>query len=774
MTTSRSRPSRARAAVTLFAMAVAIGTVIHIPSFTSILERGKRIGRMATASKGSKGPPSDLPRKNQWPEISWLVSYPDSGTKEFLRFVQDMSKTTTATNYGYVSDAKLTISVKPSKNIARSLNGPYRTTSYLPFPTKYILTDTHCYYHGGDDLPNMLGVGWYEFYMGCSTGNFYDAGIENTGRYNPGVVNKLVYMIRDPFENIIDRFYAERDGTTTDGDGVDGESVGYSSFAFEAAESRTVERMSDYSNARMSGGYSNARMSGGFSNARMSGGYSNARMSGGYSNARMAKTPPPTPSPTTAEPTASPTDHPRRAFVEWCNAHSRRTSSRGAGMFLAKHMPAVGAKVPCQAMFFQYVSWHNGVADLIGSLGWRIEHLALYFEDLTADVDGVRDSIFEFLELSTAGVPAGSFTHRHSHTGFFTEEELTAISSLIKVVASRDTWLTLERYLPYPKYQLDYKYVGERLAPETHGKWPDLAWLISFPHSGGTFTNLVMEKVTRQTVATNYAIEVGELYYEIPNPDFSSEGPYRRSPRPFPEQYVLTESHCAYCLFCNPKQKIEFGEFVQECSHTKKFEGTSAVGQIAHGNYDPKAVKKIVHLVRNPYNVLVGTFQFEHQKANNRPDTSFEYSYSPMGYRQWCYELDSKFSAVEAFPSRAIADLTEDIPCFGILFQMVQWHNNAVRLSKELGIPSLNVYYEDYLFDMEGNLNKMTNFLQLPRSENVDAMAFIEDPDQYTKMNYNNIYFTLKERNAVARFIAATADPDVYDMIRRYFPDDTM
>jgi hypothetical protein len=626
----------------------------------------------------------------------------------------------------------------------------------------------------------MLGVGWYEFYMGCSTGNFYDAGIENTGRYNPGVVNKLIYLIRDPFENIIDRFYAERDGTVTDGHGVDNESVGYSSFAFDAAQSRTVEHMSDYSNARMSGSYSNARMSGGYggySNARMSGGYSNARMSGGYSNARMAKmpkTPPPTPSPTTAAPSASPTDDPRGAFREWCDAHSRRTKGRGAGMFLAQHMPAVGAKVPCQAMFFQYVSWHNGVADLIGSLGWRIEHLGIYFEDLTANVEGVRESIFEFLELSTSGEPAGSFTHKHSHENFFTEQELTAISSLIKVVASRDTWLTLERYLPYPKYQQDYRYLGERLAPATHGKWPDLAWLISFPHSGGTFTNLVTEKVTRQTVATNYANEIGDLYYEIPNTDFSPGGPYRRSPRPFSEHYVLTESHCAYCLYCNPNNKINFDEFIQECSHTKKFEGESADGQIIHGNYDPKAVKKIVHLVRNPYNVLVGTFQFEHQKAKNKLDSTFEYSYSPMGYRQWCYDLDSKFSAVEAFPSRAIADMTEDIPCFGILFQMVQWHNNAVRLSKALGIPSITVFYEDYLFDMEGNLNKITNFLQLPRSENVDAMALIEDPDQYTKMNYNNIYFTRKERNAVAEFIAATADPEVFDLIRRYLPDDTM
>ena len=88
---------------------------------------------------------------------------------------------------------------------------------------------------------------------------------------------------------------------------------------------------------------------------------------------------------------------------------------------------------------------------------------------------------------------------------------------------------------------------------------PDIAWLMSFPNSGTSYTMRLVQAVSNTTAATNYAEEckqdnsghVATLYG-------SQSGPYLRQQvhdggMSLPKKYILTKTHCGgRCVHCIP------------------------------------------------------------------------------------------------------------------------------------------------------------------------------------------------------------------------------
>ena len=91
---------------------------------------------------------------------------------------------------------------------------------------------------------------------------------------------------------------------------------------------------------------------------------------------------------------------------------------------------------------------------------------------------------------------------------------------------------------------------------------PDIAWLMSFPNSGTSYTMRLVQAVSNTTAATNYAEEckqdrsgrVATLYG-------SPSGPYLRQQvhdggMSLPKKYILTKTHCGgRCVHCIPGEK---------------------------------------------------------------------------------------------------------------------------------------------------------------------------------------------------------------------------
>lgn len=88
---------------------------------------------------------------------------------------------------------------------------------------------------------------------------------------------------------------------------------------------------------------------------------------------------------------------------------------------------------------------------------------------------------------------------------------------------------------------------------------PDIAWLMSFPNSGTSYTMRLVQAVSNTTAATNYAEEckqdsAGRVATLFDSPS----GPYLRQQvldggMPLPKRYILTKTHCGgRCVHCIP------------------------------------------------------------------------------------------------------------------------------------------------------------------------------------------------------------------------------
>ena len=73
----------------------------------------------------------------------------------------------------------------------------------------------------------------------------------------------------------------------------------------------------------------------------------------------------------------------------------------------------------------------------------------------------------------------------------------------------------------------------------------EVAWLMSFPNSGTTYTNHLLQDYTRTTTATNYGQEQSTKHASIAIDPSSIDGPFFRYPSwSLPPRYILTKTHC--------------------------------------------------------------------------------------------------------------------------------------------------------------------------------------------------------------------------------------
>jgi len=165
------------------------------------------------------GAPDREGGSNPWPDVAWLLTYPNSGTGFTLLLTQVASGRSTGTNYGY----ELTnngISYLNNPEFSRSINGPFKM-SRRPLPSTYILTKTHCAGGHCDKCPpNEYVIDSQTFTKMCLTGhrnplsdekNAKEGGMAGDDiiqvRYAPQIVKKAVHLIRSPFDNVAARFH---------------------------------------------------------------------------------------------------------------------------------------------------------------------------------------------------------------------------------------------------------------------------------------------------------------------------------------------------------------------------------------------------------------------------------------------------------------------------------------------------------------------------------------------------------------------------------------
>lgn len=338
-----------------------------------------------------------------------------------------------------------------------------------------------------------------------------------------------------------------------------------------------------------------------------------------------------------------------------------------------------------------------------------------------------------------------------------------------------------------------------------------LAWLMSFPNSGTSFTMKLFRKISNHSVGTNYPLEA----HHSVNSSSSSSNHYQKEPLPiipgpaaslgpfwersFPHftmpmkeqnRFVLVKTHCGgKCIHCPPDEYVEtIWSFDEMCRfyhrHQYKNYSLSFYDDEAKKKkkkivppkaYSSEYVKKAVHLIRDPFNNVVSRFhhdyKVEYGLAKNKTLYEEKHNLTVRGFQQWCGEQDQKY-AKDVIRSRFIpADIINMMArtrCHGEFFRYVQWHNLAYELTHQLRpIPTLILHYEDYNpSTFHEKANSLLDFLGYPLvKENIESNndLFINGKDYHD-------FFSPRQKQNIWKFILKMATPDIQDLLERYNP----
>jgi hypothetical protein len=300
-----------------------------------------------------------------------------------------------------------------------------------------------------------------------------------------------------------------------------------------------------------------------------------------------------------------------------------------------------------------------------------------------------------------------------------------------------------------------------------HGTTPKIAWLMSFPNSGTSYTINLVQAASNMSMASNYGDEhSGNETYSFPVQD---GGPYWLDPEGIkPQDLVLTKTHCGgYCHSCRPRKSVETPHsFLMHCSRA---EGTIQVNattttMVKHVYDYEHDVDRAVHLIRDPLDNMVsryhlGVHRFE--KEGNHAKLQ-RYTYDAQGFRNFCGDTTYSYAEhTDSHIDQDVLEMVQDVPCHLDLFRYVQWHNLAFITTHDLlNISTHMVHYHEYSNHFESTLAGLMNFLDMP---NTGEVSEFEAGKSYRD------YFSSEQIAAMRNATLRLASPKTWEHLERYF-----
>jgi Sulfotransferase domain len=318
-----------------------------------------------------------------------------------------------------------------------------------------------------------------------------------------------------------------------------------------------------------------------------------------------------------------------------------------------------------------------------------------------------------------------------------------------------------------------------------HPESLEIAWLLSFPNSGTSYTLHLVKSVSQTNTATNYAkmraakkVRHGgsDPTESIPVFDNQPTGPFWSDPlnntsiinssTDKPTAFVLTKTHCgAPCEWCPPEKYAQMlHHFQRRCASTESItieqqEDGTAKRSVQKGVYPLDKVTRAVHLIRDPFDNIVSRFRYE--RSNNR--TATEYPANATGFRQYCFKLNQEFQAEHRrgrYIDQDIVQELEGVPCYADFLRYVEWHNMAFIIARDLELDTHVLHYEGYSSSFNETTAALLDFLQL--QERGEAPYF--EPFK----TYRS-YFTMEEQAVVRFALQQTALKETWRYLRKYF-----
>jgi hypothetical protein len=279
------------------------------------------------------------------------------------------------------------------------------------------------------------------------------------------------------------------------------------------------------------------------------------------------------------------------------------------------------------------------------------------------------------------------------------------------------------------------------------------------------------ERLTGYTTGTNYAADIRPNVPVVPS---FPEGPFVHAPSgPVPSR-VVSKTHCgAYCMDCGPDNyhNMTYEAFEKACrtcsvasaaavteADATAREALSSSSSPAYTTYDTP-IEKAIHLIRSPFDNLVGRMHLASRHRTKRGEAGFDDS--PAGYAEWCQYLDAKYESAEAH----LSDLDLELPCRAEWYRYVQWHNRAWEVTSRTFDSSSNVHYlhyENYSTRYDATVRSLLEFVRLEPAPHRDPLPFLSNKTYVD-------FFSPNDRERAKQYVQTHAHPQVWELLARYF-----
>jgi len=448
----------------------------------------------------------------------------------------------------------------------------------------------------------------------------------------------------------------------------------------------------------------------------------------------------------------------KEGFFDWCRYIDSAFKENRTGLYLLNgEERELFAGVPCASELWRYTQWHNLAIAMTNRLEVPVHYM--YYEDYGSDFNATVQGIAHFLGLKLKRPPE-IFVGGLSYSDYFDDDVASVMAQFVRKFASVECWHHLSRYLG--KWEKDNTEVAA--VPDVSSGRPEIAWLLSFPNSGTTYTVENVERITNTSTAVNYPGEVDVRVRARPDIE---KGPFVHNVSlGVPTTTWLTKSHCTgYCDDCDWKTSFSTLEtFEARCGADRPQGGVDV-------RYSSSEVSKVVHLFRDPFDNIVARMHHGLMRRKKflgwSDDRLAPFNDTRQGLLSWCAYVDENFwgdHAQRTVPdqvSHTVLALVKDVPCHSDFYRYGQWHSNAINLSQKLKVPTHLLYYEDYASRYNETVSDLFGFLGLP---------MVNEPAPFILGKTYGDFFTMSDRLAVQRFIQNVSSPECWHLLRsRYF-----
>lgn len=385
------------------------------------------------------------------------------------------------------------------------------------------------------------------------------------------------------------------------------------------------------------------------------------------------------------------------------------------------------------------------------------------------------------LYVTTSGdSPRGrqQYMSLHSPTGVSSRPTLPfLVLAFLSGVLLSGTWNKLrlptsrKNSFKFPRIAADETAGSLLRSPNATGSLP-IAWLMSFPNSGTSYTSYLVRKVTGKNTASNSGTEsFGKdgTSVGVFGDHAGAGGPFWTEPlkRPRTESgYLLTKTHCGgRCNRCSLHQYVEMQHtFSRRCfegHRVSKDENGAPTSTLV--SYSKEHVQRAVHLIRDPFDNVVSRFHLtiKHFVERNQTEAA-RYPKSKAGFLTFCRDQGRRYRRDEQ-ESRFYEDVFDEarnVPCHADFFRYIQWHNLAFTTTWNLRIPTMILHYENYTYDLGQTQQALLDFLE---------QEGVHEPPLFINGKTYREYFTEAEIQAVSAMFSTLAMAKTLEHTKHYF-----